>query len=72
MCFEAINLVSISPTFYEKLLCMKVTQAAFLYLHFRFVLFWRKNTGAKAAHKMLVKLTPNDVHELQQNALVKY
>jgi hypothetical protein len=27
-------------------------------LQFGFVFFWRKNFGAKAAHKMLVKLTP--------------
>jgi hypothetical protein len=31
--------------------------AAFSYLHFRFVLMWRKNIGAKTAHKMLVKWT---------------
>jgi hypothetical protein len=30
----------------------------FLYLDLRFVLFWCKNIGAKAAHNMLVKLTP--------------
>jgi len=31
---------------------------AFLYLHFGFVIFWRKNIGAKAARKMmLMKLT---------------
>jgi hypothetical protein len=28
---------------------------SFLCLHFRFVLFWRKNMGAKDALKMLVK-----------------
>ncbi len=27
-------------------------------LQFGFVLFWQKDLGAKAAHKMLVKLTP--------------
>jgi hypothetical protein len=27
-------------------------------LQFGFVIFWRKDFGAKAAHKMLVKLTP--------------
>jgi hypothetical protein len=27
-------------------------------LEFEFVFFWRYNFGAKAAHKMLVKLTP--------------
>jgi len=26
-------------------------------LQFRFVIFWQKDFGAKAAHKMLVKLT---------------
>jgi hypothetical protein len=32
--------------------------AAFLCLRFRFVLYWRETVGAKAAHRMLVKLTP--------------
>jgi hypothetical protein len=27
-------------------------------LQFGFVFFWRKDFGTKAAHKMLVKLTP--------------
>jgi hypothetical protein len=27
-------------------------------LQFGFVIFWRKDFGAKAAHKMLVELTP--------------
>jgi hypothetical protein len=27
-------------------------------LQFGFVIFWRKDFGAKAAHKMLVKMTP--------------
>jgi hypothetical protein len=27
-------------------------------LQFGFVIFWQKDLGAKAAHKMLVKLTP--------------
>ena len=36
---------------------MKVFQAAFLYFHCRFVLFWRKEIGIKDARKMLVKLT---------------
>jgi hypothetical protein len=30
-------------------------------LQFGFVIFWRKDFGAKAAHKMLVKLTPSVV-----------
>jgi len=49
--------VSISPTFYAQLFCTKVFRAAFLYLWLRFVLFWRKEIGTKAACKMLVKLT---------------
>jgi len=36
---------------------MKDFCAAFLYLQFGFVHFWQKNIGAKAACKMLVKLT---------------
>ena len=49
--------VSISPTFYEQLFGTKVFRAAFLYLQLRFVDFWRKEISAKAAYKMLVKLT---------------
>ncbi len=45
------DLVSISPTFLVRLFCTKVLYTAFLYLRFRFVLFWRKNTSAKAAQK---------------------
>jgi hypothetical protein len=32
--------------------------APFMCLQFGFVIFWQKDFGAKAAHKMLVKLTP--------------
>jgi len=35
--------------------------AAFLFLKFNFVIFWHKNNGAKAAHKMLVKLTSEEL-----------
>ncbi len=52
------HLVSISPIFYEQLFCMKVFYAAFMCLQFGFVIFWRKDFDAKAAHKMLVKLPP--------------
>jgi hypothetical protein len=43
-------------------------------LKFGFVIFWQKDFGAKAAHKMLVKLTPvymcdNNSPILQQNAI---
>ncbi len=47
----------ISPTFYTRIFCTKVSTAAVWYLHFRFVLFWRKNIGTKAALKMLTILT---------------
>jgi hypothetical protein len=49
--------VSISPTFYEYLFCMKVLCKAFLYLHFGFVIFCRKNIIEKCVRKMLMKLT---------------
>jgi hypothetical protein len=52
------TLVSISPIFYEQLFCMEVFCAAFMSLQFGFVTFWQKDFGAKAAHKMLMKLTP--------------
>jgi hypothetical protein len=54
-------LVSILPIFYEQLFAffhMKVFCAAYMCLQFGFVIFWQKDFGAKAAHKMLVKLTP--------------
>ncbi len=41
-------LVSISPTFYVRHFRTKVLHKAFLFLHFRFDLFWRKNIGANA------------------------
>jgi hypothetical protein len=37
---------------------MKVFCAAFLRSQFGFVIFWRKDFGAKAVNKMLVKLIP--------------
>jgi hypothetical protein len=50
--------MSISPTFYEQLNCSRVIFASFWRLNFRFILFWRKKSGAKGTLKMLVKLTP--------------
>ncbi len=38
----------------------------FMCLQFGFVIFWRKDFGAKAAHKMLVKLTPALLSELER------
>ncbi len=53
------RLVSISPMFYEQLFRMKVFCEAFMCLQFGFVIFWLKDFGAKAAHEILVKLTPS-------------
>ncbi len=50
--------LSISPIFYKQLFHTKVLCALFICLQFGFVFFWWKDFGAKAAHKMLVKLTP--------------
>jgi hypothetical protein len=44
--------VSIWPTFYENLLHTRVVCAAFLLIQFCFVIFWHKNIGAKAVHKL--------------------
>jgi hypothetical protein len=49
--------VSISPTFYARLIRAKVSCADFLYLPFRFVLFGARISMLKAMRKMLVKLT---------------
>jgi hypothetical protein len=51
--------VSISPILYEQLFCTKVFCIAFMCLQFGLVIFWQKDFGAKAAHKMLGKLTPD-------------
>jgi hypothetical protein len=40
---------------------VKVFCAAFLCLQFGFVIFWQKDFGTKAPHKMLVKLPPGGV-----------
>ncbi len=37
-------------------------------LQFGFVIFWRKDFGTKAAHKMLVKLTPGGITYLQKTS----
>jgi hypothetical protein len=50
--------LSISPIFYKQFFHTKVLCSPFMCLPFGFVIFWRKDFGAKAAHKMLVKLTP--------------
>jgi hypothetical protein len=54
---EVSDQVSISPIYYEQLFRTKGLCTAFMRLQFGFVIFCRKNFGAKAAHEMLVKLT---------------
>ncbi len=56
---RALVWLSISPIFYKQLYHTKVLYAAFMCVQFGFLIFWQKDFGAKAAHKMLVKLTPN-------------
>ncbi len=55
--------MSISLIFYEQFFHTKVFYAAFMCFQFGFVIFWRKDFGAKAVHKMLVKLTPGCRHK---------
>jgi hypothetical protein len=55
---RTLEWLSISPIFYEQLFHTKFPCAPFMCLQFGFVIFWQKDFGAKAAHKMLVKLTP--------------
>ena len=50
--------LSISPIIYKQLFHTKVLCEPFMCLQFGFVIFWQKDFGAKAAHKMLMKLTP--------------
>jgi len=54
------HLVSISPIFYEHLFHMKVFLRSFYVLTIWVCIFWQMDFGAKAAHKMLVKLPPGD------------
>ncbi len=56
--------MSISPIFHEQLFCTKVFCAALMCLQFGFVIFWQKDFGTKAAHKMLAKLTPEDIENV--------
>jgi hypothetical protein len=53
--FSGVNFTNI---FMSSFFCAKVFCAAFMCLQFGFVTFWQKDFGAKAVHKMLVKLTP--------------
>jgi hypothetical protein len=48
--YKRLFQVSISTLFYEQLFCTTDFCAAFMRLQFGFVIFWRKDFGAKAAH----------------------
>ncbi len=65
-----VDPVSILWHFTRGFFCTKVLLVAFSYLHFRFVLFWRKIIGKKAVRKMLVILTPELIELFSMN-LVK-
>ncbi len=43
-----------------------------LFSHFRLVLFWLKNIGAKAAHKMLAKLIVDELKCIVENILASF
>ncbi len=55
---RALVWISILLIFYEQLSHTQVLCAPFMCLQFGFVISWQKAFGAKAALKMLVKLTP--------------
>ena len=59
--------MTISPTFYKQLFYTKVLRAAFCTDGLGLYFFWQKEIGAKAARKMLVKLTPNHVLRFVEN-----
>ncbi len=42
-----------------------------MWLQFGFVIFWKKDFGAKAAHKMLVKLTPVGIAGVYQSEVIE-
>ena len=46
---------------------MKVICASFLYLQFVFVIFWQKEIGEEASHKMLVKLATKQAKKKKES-----
>jgi len=68
-CFSRIDFTNILCAPF----CTKVFCKALLLLQFGLVFFWKKNTSAKAAYKMLVKLTTgvNFINILLVNFLYK-
>ncbi len=59
---EEASVREIREQFHQRSACSfyvrKLRAQLFLCLHFRFVLYWCKTVGAKAACRTLVKLTP--------------
>ena len=49
--------VLISSIFYKQLFCANMFWATFLYIQLVLVYFWQRDIGAKAALKMIVKLS---------------
>jgi hypothetical protein len=53
--------VSISPIFYEQLFHTKFLAQLLCAYNLALKLFWRKDFGSRAAHKMCVKLIPSTI-----------
>ncbi len=62
--------LSISPIFYKQLFHTKVLRAPFICSKFGFVIFWQKDFGAKAAHKMLVILTLGHLGRCHRDSII--
>jgi hypothetical protein len=52
------DLGSISPTFYARLFCTKVSREAFLFLQLRLNFLFAQEYWCNCTNKMFVKLTP--------------
>jgi len=64
--------VSISSTFFCKKSLYKSALQNFSLITVWLCNFWRKEIGAKAAHKMLVELTPGFIKQLSEIPLTEY
>jgi hypothetical protein len=65
---EGKSFITLTPIFYEQIFCTKVFYTAFMCSQFGFVIFWQKDSGAKAANKIMEKLTPGLLHLLEGHA----
>ncbi len=59
---------------FTNVLCASFLQVSFacgfLCLHFRFIIYWRKIVGAKAAHRMLMKLNQGEEHSREKSGIM--